>query len=684
LGAFGSAKARPERTDNSSQKLVNELSQQGSQNEQNQRVNQFRSQQQLAQGKAQLGATTNLDESTRLGTTKITGALGAVIMELRKCFKALAESQGGSPLDRFNPFDRNRRNNGPIGPNPPRNNVLGNVKTVAAVAAGGYAAYQGYSNASTLFDSKTPTADKVTAGAHLLTAGAGAAIGGVLGGPQGVAFGAAAGEALATAGDAVGKSIAGSVVGDNLGRGIALVMSPFSEDARRSLVLDYQNTILPAMSNTFGPVIGAITSFGNSVKSTLSDFWKGTKDTADNLTEAGSQLKEGVRSAAGTVWGGVKAAASKVAQGDVSGAVSTLKTASTKGYTEVLGAAKVSAGLARGRYNAEETASIQSLSDKGEKFRGGKGLTSDTKNMITEVARNSGVDPRSMLTMAQIESAGNANAVSATGAAGLYQFTGGTARQYGIKNRFDPKENTEAAARLMKDNADALKKRGIEATTENLYLAHQQGVGGAAEIINAASGKGQLSAKTAENMRLNFGNMTPQQYLDLNKKKVASAANVVDTTTYASAYNERTPSTATPSTLGVSKRDTTTGKVTVALTPDTARGEQKGSVISPKATTATSEPASSPIVSTRTPMGSTVAPARVATASVAPVQKVSKSTPAELTPVKVINQTEPAPEKRAGATTVVKSSQPTSVPGLDEIPPFFPDLALASIMMGRV
>jgi len=83
-------------------------------------------------------------------------------------------------------------------------------------------------------------------------------------------------------------------------------------------------------------------------------------------------------------------------------------------------------------------------------------------------------------------------------------------------------------------------------------------------------------------------------------------------------------------------------------------------------------------------MGSTVAPARVATASVAPVQKVSKSTPAELTPVKVINQTEPAPEKRAGATTVVKSSQPTSVPGLDEIPPFFPDLALASIMMGRV
>lgn len=683
LDSFGS---KQQRADPHTPKLVQEMTQQGSQNEQSQRMNLFRSQQQLSQGKAQISATNNLDSSTRLGTTKITGALGEVILELRRGFKSLKYAQGGGILDML-PGGKKRL---PGGIASKASRVLGAVKTAGALAAGGYAAYQGFGNAQTLFDSKKTGAEKVTAGAHLLTSGAGAALGGIFGGPQGAAFGAAAGEALASAGDSVGKVLAGSIVGDTIGRGIAVAMSPFSEDARQSLKLDYQNIILPAMTKTFGPVIGAISSFGESVKKTLADFWQGTEDTAKNLVEAGSQLKGGVKAAAGAVWGGVKAAAKQVAKGDVSGAVSTVKKASSKGYEEVVGAAKVSAGLARGRYNEQETASIQALASKGEKFRGGKGLTADTKSMITEVARKSGVDPTSMLTMAQIESAGNANAVSATGAAGLYQFTGGTGRQYGIKNRFDPKENTEAAARFMKDNAAALKKRGIDATTENLYLAHQQGVGGAAEIINAASGKGTLSAKTAENMRLNFGQVTPQEYLEINRKKVAAATARVTTETYAGSYNNADSKVAA-TTSPILPTTVVSPKPTVAAKPVSAKptvvakttDNQKPLVVTPKPSSLPLE-SPKPVVATHTPMGSTATPERVAKASVAPVQKVSKSTPAEMMPVKVMNEPQEKPEKSQPSVTMVKSRQSSSVPSLDEIPPFFPDLALASIMLGRV
>jgi hypothetical protein len=50
--------------------------------------------------------------------------------------------------------------------------------------------------------------------------------------------------------------------------------------------------------------------------------------------------------------------------------------------------------------------------------------------------------------MAQQESRGNAGAVSPAGAAGLFQFMPGTAREYGI-NAFDPAQSANAAARKM-------------------------------------------------------------------------------------------------------------------------------------------------------------------------------------------------------------------------------------------
>jgi hypothetical protein len=86
---------------------------------------------------------------------------------------------------------------------------------------------------------------------------------------------------------------------------------------------------------------------------------------------------------------------------------------------------------------------------------------------------------------AQIESNFNPNAKNPNSSAGgLFQFINSTARQYGLANRFDPVAATASAARLASDNRDFLARRlGREPSAGELYLAHQQGAGGAAKLL---------------------------------------------------------------------------------------------------------------------------------------------------------------------------------------------------------
>lgn len=86
---------------------------------------------------------------------------------------------------------------------------------------------------------------------------------------------------------------------------------------------------------------------------------------------------------------------------------------------------------------------------------------------------------------AQIESSGNPNAKNPNStASGLFQFLSGTAKEYGLNNPFDPVASTDAAARLARDNASTLRRTlGRDPTAGELYLAHQQGGGGAAKLL---------------------------------------------------------------------------------------------------------------------------------------------------------------------------------------------------------
>lgn len=92
--------------------------------------------------------------------------------------------------------------------------------------------------------------------------------------------------------------------------------------------------------------------------------------------------------------------------------------------------------------------------------------------------------------VAEIESSMNPYARNPNSSArGLFQFINPTAAQYGITAPFGTPEYTQqeiaAAQRFTEDNRAALRRAlGREPTEAELYLAHQQGAGGAAKLLS--------------------------------------------------------------------------------------------------------------------------------------------------------------------------------------------------------
>lgn len=137
---------------------------------------------------------------------------------------------------------------------------------------------------------------------------------------------------------------------------------------------------------------------------------------------------------------------------------------------------------------------------------------------IDLAAARHGVDAATLRTIAQIESGGNPRAKNPTSSAGgLFQFIDSTARQFGLADRYDPQQASDAAARLMKANASHLRRTlGREPTPGELYLAHQQGPGGAEKLLKNPNARA-VDVVGAAAVRLNGGrpNMTAGQFANL-------------------------------------------------------------------------------------------------------------------------------------------------------------------------
>jgi hypothetical protein len=638
--------------------------------------------------------------------------------------------------------------------------------------------------------------------------GLGTLVGGVLGGIGGYLAGSGLAEAAATV---VSDTVEESGLGDIIGRGAAIAMSPFSEDARAALVSDWKNNVTPildsagkkfdsassSVASAFVDVVpsmskigdkfdsasagvasafvdvvpsmskvgdkfaaagdGVVSSFkevGPTVLSALSPIaglaatiagmnfdevmskmnkgltdlnqefddttkslgvassgaWSSIKDTASSVVESG-------KSAYGQIKTGFEKDGLTGATTAASDAAKTAWTDSKKAIGNLTTDMSISKGVAVGRWTPDEMAAMQAAQSGGEKFRAGQGLDQATKDKITASAAKHGIDPSHLMAMAQMESGGNSKAVSATGAAGLFQFTGGTGKQYGITNRFDADQNIDAAARLYKDNAASLKKQGIEPTLDNVYLAHQQGAGGAGQIIKASQGQGQVSETVAKNMGLNVGGGagSVQGFINANHNALAAASKKASTFT-ADPYKATTPNTAvaqanTPNTQKPQPKTGTSPepvKTAAAPLPTTGAGGGRGggsyaaqavaSSVQPKSMTDIDAPKVEP-QSVSTASAVPVAPSSnkslpTAVVSQQPIQMASVSTPAppmvaptlpqEVSRVQVTNQPETAAP--AAPTQVAQrgggNSGSRGTPGLDDVPAFFPDSALVPLLIG--
>jgi transglycosylase-like protein with SLT domain len=112
-------------------------------------------------------------------------------------------------------------------------------------------------------------------------------------------------------------------------------------------------------------------------------------------------------------------------------------------------------------------------------------FSSTLEGAIQQAAERYGVLESTLRAFAAIESGGRPR-VSTGSYHGVFQLSYNLFRKYGGHGSiFDPKQNTEAAARKFRAEIDAFRVRfGYEPSDVELYMMHQQGSGGAAMHIS--------------------------------------------------------------------------------------------------------------------------------------------------------------------------------------------------------
>lgn len=132
---------------------------------------------------------------------------------------------------------------------------------------------------------------------------------------------------------------------------------------------------------------------------------------------------------------------------------------------------------------------------------------SSIKDIITNAAKKVGLDPKTLLAFAAVESDMNPNAKARTSsAAGLFQFVNKTwkevlskfGRKHGLSpnaSPLDPEASSLMAAEYLKQNAKSLSTVKPNPTPTDLYLTHFLGLGGARKFLSIPT-----DAKPAEMM----------------------------------------------------------------------------------------------------------------------------------------------------------------------------------------
>lgn len=165
-----------------------------------------------------------------------------------------------------------------------------------------------------------------------------------------------------------------------------------------------------------------------------------------------------------------------------------------------------------------------------------------------------GLPPGYLNQTAYIESGFNPAADNGI-ARGAFQFTGPTAKQYGLTDPFDPIASAQAAARLASDNSKFLAGGlGRAPTAGELYLAHQQGASGALNLLtHPGANAADIVGRAAVVQNGGSPDMTAAQFANLwtSRFNPVSSNSSTDSTVNRMADNNSAPDGITTGSTGV-------------------------------------------------------------------------------------------------------------------------------------
>ncbi|KVP00024.1 hypothetical protein WL21_11670 [Burkholderia ubonensis] len=380
--------------------------------------------------------------------------------------------------------------------------------------------------------------------------GAGSGIGALIGGGVGTLLGGPVGTMIGgVIGDKVGEMLGGwfatvdwSKVGAQISDTWNSAVGTLKDDWKA--VTDKLSSITKTIGDTWDALLSGAKAFlKDKFGIDVDALAKKASDVAKPAVDAAKAGVDAVKDAGKAAVNYAKGRAEKMAQ-PISTATKSAVSAGQgvledliPGYRHSANFDGVKGGAALskdGSYTNDEANQIRQLKASGANTSANLkgGMPVDVQAKIVAAATKEGLDPKTMLEFASIESGGNANAISNTGAIGIFQFTGKTASGVGIKNRFDVDQNIAGGMKLAKQNAAVLSRAGLAVTPENLYMMHQLGPGAAKEIIKgAANGKNisDLSANTQKAVALNYGkgSKTAADYLSANATALQSRYDTV-------------------------------------------------------------------------------------------------------------------------------------------------------------
>ena len=172
-----------------------------------------------------------------------------------------------------------------------------------------------------------------------------------------------------------------------------------------------------------------------------------------------------------------------------------------------------------GSYTQEEADAVVRLKNsKADTSASKTQLHPKIEELIRSTASKYGVDPDLAVKIVIVESGGNPNAISSTGAIGLFQITGATATSLGVANRFNIVDNIDGGIRLIR--ADQKFVGAAPSSPVETYLALQLG-GPTAKYLLAQPRSTRISdlkPSVASAIRKNIGgkSSTVGEYIDAN------------------------------------------------------------------------------------------------------------------------------------------------------------------------